>query len=173
MLTPFTLPGYTVRPLTQPDEASLQALLERCADYCQLITGAPPKPSAAAALLVDLPPGKTLADKCVLGLEIGVELIGVLDTVRDYPQPAEWALGLLLLDPRYRSHGLGRQVYQRYEAWAAQAGARHIRLGVCEQNGRAYQFWQRLAFDTVEKQPPQHFGALDNVVILMRRATGI
>ena len=39
------------------------------------------------------------------------KLSGILDTVRDYPEPAEWFIGLLLLGPKYCRHGMGYQVY--------------------------------------------------------------
>jgi len=48
--------------------------------------GAPTPPDAAEHVLKSLPPGKTHADKHVIGIAApGGELVGVLDLIRDYP----------------------------------------------------------------------------------------
>ena len=63
----FTLPGYETT-LIQPENTSeLQTLMEKCADYSLMVDGHPPDSTQAVALLVDCPPGKTLADKFVIG----------------------------------------------------------------------------------------------------------
>ena len=146
----------------------LQALLEKCADYSQLLTGAPPPPSSAASLLVDCPEGKTPGDKLVIGLFTEPQdLIGVLDAIRDYPAPDDWWLGLLLLDPAQRGQGLGQRVYQSFERWAGQREARCIYLGVIEQNQGAYRFWRKAGFEPLHSQPARHFGQVEQVVITM------
>ncbi len=150
--------------------AALQGLLERCRDYFELVTGAAPDHSAAGHLLASLPPGKAPDDKLVIGLWRDSEnLVGVLDAVRNYPKPGEWFVGLLLLDPAQRGQGLGRQVYQGFEAWAAGLGARRIGLGVVEQNEGAFRFWQRLGFAVVEMRSPTHIGQRESRIIVMTR----
>jgi ribosomal protein S18 acetylase RimI-like enzyme len=170
-LIPFTIPGYHVKYLQPEDSSVLQVLLERSSDYSQLVTGLPPEPSSANTLLVDRPEGKTLDDKFVIGIfNDPRELVGVLDSIRDYPGRHDWWLGLLLLDPKYRNKGLGKQVYCAFEGWVSQRGAQNIFLGVVEQNRRAYQFWQGMGFETVERRRPSRFGNSENVVIVMRRS---
>lgn len=164
----FTLQGFHITQLHADDQAELQTLLENCADYSFLVTGLPPKPSAAVSLLKDCPPGKTLADKLLIGIATGNKvLVGVLDAVRDYPAQDDWWLGLLLLEPAHRKKGLGRQIYLTFEHWASQQGARRIYLGVLKDNAKAFRFWQSLGFKVVERQPARQLGNRTHVVIIM------
>jgi GNAT superfamily N-acetyltransferase len=171
--TLFSVAGCCVAYLRPDDTAALQALLERSADYSELVTGAPPGPSEALSLLQDCPEGKTTDDKVVIGFFTDQgHLVGVLDAVRDYPGPRVWFLGLLLLDPDYRNKGLGERTYRAFERWAGQQGARRIRVGVVEANQRAYAFWERMGFAPAERRPPRRYGNLEHVVIVMERAVG-
>ena len=166
----FTIPGYQVRLLQEQDLPAIQNLVERCADYEQLVTGLPPDPSGAQKILTDLPDGKSRMDKFVLGFYAeSTRLVGILDVIRDYPRKDDWWLGLLLLDPDYRSQGLGKLIYWAFEAWAARWGAGSIYAGVIQRNERAYKFWQGLGFATVEVRPARRFGVVEHVVLVLRR----
>jgi GNAT superfamily N-acetyltransferase len=169
----LNIPGYQVRLLQEEDLAAIQSLMERCADYEQLVTGLPPDPSSAQKILVDLPEGKSRVDKFVIGIYAeSTGLVGILDAIRDHPRKNDWWLGLLLLDPDHRNQGLGKQIYWAFEAWAAQCGAQSIYAGVIEGNERAYKFWQGLGFDTVETQSARRFGVLEHAVLVIRRVVG-
>jgi ribosomal protein S18 acetylase RimI-like enzyme len=167
----LALPGSKIRLLQPGDEALAQALLEACADYCQLVTGLPPGPSDGMSLLVGRPEGRGPEDKFVFGLFTQpARLIGVLDVIRDHPNPRDWFIGLVLLGPSHRSQGLGRRLYLAFETWAVQQGVRSISLGVVEQNERAYRFWSRLGFEPIEKRPPRRYGNRESAVIVMKRS---
>lgn len=163
---------YPVKPLHLADAPQLQSLLERCADYFQLVGGADPKPGDAELLLTQLPPGKSAEDKFVFGVhnEQG-ELIGVWDAVLNYPGDEDVWLGLLMLAPEYRGRGMGGELYLVFEAWAAGRGMRRVYLGVVETNQAAYRFWLRLGFTLheVRKQPD---GPLSPLVYVLRRQVG-
>lgn len=157
----------------EQDTAALQALSEACADYSELVEGHAPPPTAAQEMFGDRPPGKTPDDKFLIGLfDPAGSLVGVLDAIRSYPEPGEWFIGLLLLHPGSRSHGLGDAAYHAFEAWAAAQGAQQIGIGVVEANEKACRFWSRLGFETIRKSPPRVFGQKEHVVIYMRRAIG-
>src|SRR5262249_12683756 len=142
--------------LTPDDGPAVQALLERSADYAELVMGVPPRPAEAQSLYIDLPEGKGYADKFLLGIFSGRKgeqrLVGVLDAIRDYPEPGEWWIGLLLLEPEQRGHGLGERAFRALEHWAGARGASGIRLAVLEHNVRAKRFWQRLGFVELERR---------------------
>lgn len=162
--------------LAEEDEPEVQALLARCADYLELVAGLRPSPELAHDVFTLLPPGKRREEKVLPGLsgpsgESG-ELPGLLDAVRDYPEPGVWFLGLLLLDPAHRDQGLGTGRYRAFERWAQQFGAQEIRLWVAEQNPAASRFWQRLGFLQIERLPPELFGAKESVFLLWSRACG-
>jgi hypothetical protein len=81
-----TLAGYSLAYLTEDEEPKVQALLERCADYLELVAGLPPSPELAHDLFTLLPPGKGKEDKLLLGIFAAPgELVGLLDAVRNYP----------------------------------------------------------------------------------------
>jgi GNAT superfamily N-acetyltransferase len=164
------LEGYSLAYLTPGEEPAVQALLERCADYLELVAGLPPSPELAHDLLTLLPPGKGDEDKMLLGIfaEPG-EVVGLLDAVRNYPMQGMWFLGLLLFEPARRGQGLGEKVYRAFEGWAQSLGARSIHLSVAQQNEQAYRFWQRLGFEEMERRPPEVFGAKESIFILMSR----
>ena len=87
-------------------------------DFIHLATGRPPQLNAARDLLQELPPGKSSQDKFVLGfVRVHSALIGVLDTVRGYPDPGTWYIGLLMFIPQERGKGLGHQVQAALEQW--------------------------------------------------------
>ena len=168
--SPPILDDYKLIYLTQDEEPQVEALLQRCADYLDLVAGMEPSRELARDLLTALPPGKEREDKMLLGVfaEAG-ELVGLLDVVRNYPEPAVWFLGLLLLEPAQRGQGLGEKLYGAFERWAQTLGAKEIRLSVAEQNEAAFRFWQRLGFLERERQAPSLFGAKESVFILMNR----
>lgn len=152
------------------DTAALQVLFEACADFSDLIEGQPPSATAAQETFTEAPPGKGIEDKFLIGIFDSTDrLLGVLETVRDYPQPGEWFIGLLLLDPACRGNGLGEKVCRAFEGWVREAGAQAVGLGVVEANEGAFRFWARMGFATIRKSPPRVFGRKEHSVIYMRR----
>jgi ribosomal protein S18 acetylase RimI-like enzyme len=152
------------------DVGKIQSLLEKCADYNEMLTGEPVEPEDGFELLADLPSGKTLEEKHVLGIfDCMNDLIGVLDFVENYPDEGEWYIGLLLLDPDKRNKGIGERVLRAFEDWARQSGVMAVRLGVVEQNDGAFRFWTRAGYEPVEKRPARWYGAREQVVYILRR----
>ena len=143
-----------MRRLTANDAELVQELCDRCDDYYQLVFGAPADPGEGAKLLAELPPGKTLADKFFFALDGG----GVLDIVRDYREPGEWYLGLLLFPPEARARGAGSRALAALVEWLKPQGARRLRLAVAEQNEAARRFWERHGFHHAQAFPPRQVG---------------
>jgi GNAT superfamily N-acetyltransferase len=167
----FDLPGHVVFRLRREDAGLLQGLCERCSTYFELHDGAPPGPTIGEEEVIALPEGKTLDDKFLFGIRSATgELVGVLDLIRDFPAPGEWWLGLLMLDPRERSAGLGGRFYRAAEAWAAERGALRVLLGVLEQNPDAERFWRRLGFSELRRQPyTAPTGHASTLIVLSRQ----
>ncbi|WP_224242930.1 GNAT family N-acetyltransferase [Hyalangium gracile] len=158
--------GLTARRIDENDTAALQALCEACTDYHELIYGQPAAPDEASQLLRMLPPGKTLADKLIFGLFTPrPRLCGVLDVARDYREPGEWYLGLLLLEPAVRGHGQGERVLRALEDWARSQGARRMRLACAEQNEAGRRFWERQGYRVDRRFPPRRMGVRDTVLL--------
>jgi GNAT superfamily N-acetyltransferase len=170
----FRVENLYARRLVSTDVDLLQALLEHCDDSFQLFDGTPTWSSAAQTLLTQLPEGKSLEDKFVIGIcgDSG-GLLGVIDVIQNYPSLHEWFLGLMLLEPRQRNKGLGRQLYRAFENWVIQLGAQYIRLGVVEQNEKGYKFWQSMGYEIIDKKLSQVSGQKGSVTIVMRRALAL
>lgn len=143
----FQVDGRSVVQLGAEDVPALRRLVERCHAFMTLVYGAV-EPDAAEQILEGLPPDKTLEDKFALGLyaEGTKELVGLIDAVRAFPEPDEWIIGMLLIDPSHRRAGLGARFVTAFEQWVRGQGASGIRLVVQEQNPDALRFWMRQGY---------------------------
>lgn len=158
--------GLRARRLTEADTGALQALCEACVDYHTLVYGQPAGPDEARTQLTELPPGKTLEDKFFFGLFTPrPRLCGALDFIRDFREPGEWYLGLLMLEPGARGNGLGEAVLKAAEDWVRGQGGRRIRLAVAEQNTGGLRFWERHGFREDKRFPPRDMGARQTVLL--------
>lgn len=162
--------GLMARRLDDKDTAALQALCEACADYHILLEGRPARPDEAQHQMAELPPGKTLTDKFFFGLFTPrPRLCGALDLLRDYREPGEWYLGLLLLEPEARGRGLGERVVRAAEDWVRAQGARRMRLACAEQNEGGRRFWERQGYRVEKRFPPRRMGNKETVLLELRR----
>jgi ribosomal protein S18 acetylase RimI-like enzyme len=167
----FEVGEYRVQRVSEQDAPILRALGERCLEHIELHYGSPPDPAQMIReLLSDLPPDKTLADKFGMGVFDGAgRLVGGIDVIRDYPEPHEWYLGLMVLDPDHRNQGLGARLIAALAGWLRQHEAAYLRLAVSEHNAAGQRFWTRLGFQPV-KQVIAEFGNKQSVFLVLRRA---
>ena len=169
----FTInnPAYSIRQLSLENLGSIQVLFEKCLDYMLLVDGHPASPEGVEKDFLSTPPGKSLDDKYVFGIETKEkELVGLLDAMRGYPDATTWWIGLLIFLPEARSQGLGGAVLRGFEDFVQTSGGQAIMLGVVEENERAYRFWERGGFKLVLQTEPQKFGNKTQKVNIMRRA---
>jgi ribosomal protein S18 acetylase RimI-like enzyme len=149
--------ALTLKLLTgQRDEmAALQEVLEAAPAYFRIITGLPPGAAEAQSTFTALPPDKTYDDKFVWGLYSGASMIGCADVIRGYPTREKAVIGLLLLAESWQRRGLGRAFATLIEqAIAGWPEIERLRLGVCESNTSALDFWRKLGYhDTGEIKP--------------------
>jgi GNAT superfamily N-acetyltransferase len=169
---PFDLiiPGYYIRRLGLEDAALVQTLFERCRDHMDLVYGRDAAPGMAEEELRSLPAGKQAADKFIFGIfDHENMLVGLLDTLRGYPEAESWFIDHLLMAPGTRSQGLGHEIVQRFAEFARANGAATLVLGVVRENARAFQFWKHTGFQFVCETEPQQFGNKIQTVSIMRR----
>jgi len=162
---------FRARALNADDGPQLQSLLEACTDYHELVLGHPPGPAEAQSVYYAGPEaGRDPENKMLFGIlkPDEVELVGVLDAFRDYPEPGTWYVGLLLLAPRARGGGLGREVVEVFAAEARTRGARELQLNVVTQNQAGLRFWKDVGFDEVRRWR-QRLGSLESTFVRMRR----
>jgi RimJ/RimL family protein N-acetyltransferase len=139
-------------PLGMDDLPRLQELCESCADYYHLMTGAPVHPSEASSLYTLRPETAGQHDKFLIAVWRGTRMIGALDVYRHYPAARQAWIGLLLLHPEFRGHGLGAEMINWVLTWAKQQGCDRVRVGVAEDNQRALEVLDRLGFVATDER---------------------
>lgn len=128
------------------DLDAVEALYACAADYWLLADRRAPDRDKATEFFTDGPPGCDPATSHRLGLFLGDVLAGVAELSFGFPEPTDAYLGLMLLDPAQRGHGLGAALLAEVEAHARAAGAPRLFLAVLEANPRGWAFWQREGF---------------------------
>ncbi|MFE1880802.1 GNAT family N-acetyltransferase [Streptomyces diastatochromogenes] len=115
------VPGerVVVREPGPADEVPLLTLFAECEDWFVAATGLPSGPGDVQSLFYSLPEGASPDDKVLLVLERDGVVAGLVDAVRDHPEPGAVAVGLFLLAPWARGRGLGRALA---ESLLARAG---------------------------------------------------
>ena len=149
--------------------AELQRVHDESADFLQLISGLAPGADDVEGFFKNLPPGKAYEDKFSLGIYAaerdGERLIGCADLVRGFPDPATAYIGLLLLEPAARGHGLGAEAFAALEAQVRSwSGMHSMRLGVVATTPVAQAFWTRMGFAPTGIVKPHRLGVVESTV---------
>jgi GNAT superfamily N-acetyltransferase len=82
------------------------------------------------------------------------EIIGRLHLTIARPSLAEPAANIagLVVDQRFRHHGVGRALMQHAEAWAAHRGSKSVSLRSNIVRDEAHAFYERLGYERVKTQ---------------------
>jgi ribosomal protein S18 acetylase RimI-like enzyme len=161
---------YIVCRLQPEHTEPLQRLFDQCADYAMIVDGESVSPTAAEEIFHSVPAGRSLSDKFLYGFfNRKGDIVGVLEGIRHYPNDKTWWIGLLMLAPEVRGHGLGRKLIQGFSEYMRSEQGMSIMLGVVEDNRAAYRFWQQLGFEFVRETEPRPFGKKIQTVYVMQK----
>ena len=164
----FNLKDYKVKNLKKGDIYDIQNLCERCSDYFCIDQGSGPDRDEGRKILEILPPQKGIRDKFVLGVyNTEKRLIGLIDIVKNYPTENEWMLGFLLIDPDERNKGLGKLLHNALIYWVRNEKGKKIRIGVLNENEKAFRFWSSLGYKLINKNKLQRKGKEDKEILVM------
>lgn len=166
---------HSVHFLTKQDIPRVQALFDRCHEFWWISEGRNVPPDAASETFADAPPGYHPSRVIFLGVFSPTgQLVGVLTTPPDYPDPGYWYIGLMVLDPDARGQGLGAEVYRAFEAWVAAQGGESILLAVVDDNPGGRRFWERMGFTPRKNVPPRlHGDKVQGMVEMERRISAL
>jgi ribosomal protein S18 acetylase RimI-like enzyme len=146
---PSLLPlGLAAKKLARSDESAITTFCQQCGAFFSLVAGEARAADTALQLLEARPRSVDVTRKHVIGFERGGALIAIVDLLEDYPDEANWYVGLLLLSPDERGRGLGTAIWTAIETWIRGEGGSHARLIVQEQNPDAARFWRTVGFTT-------------------------
>lgn len=159
--------GYKIEKLLKENDSIVAKLCEKCSDYYILSGGVFPSKEEIDSMFNDLPPNKDLEDKFLLGVYKSDELVGMVDIIKDFPTIGEWTLGLMLIEPGERGSGLGKIIHKELIKWAKDLGAKTFRIGVIENNQKAFKFWSNLGYTKI-KEVKMDFKSKTHVVNIMR-----
>jgi ribosomal protein S18 acetylase RimI-like enzyme len=155
--------------LSPDDRSEVQALAESCEDYYLETEGRRPGPADVASILAERPAGSHEHDKHVLGVrDDDGTLAALVDVVHGWPDPETWMIGLLLVSPDHRDHGLGARLVAALAADAADAGARRLRVGVLGERAAAVRFWERQGFGVVETVDRETDSGAHELLVMVR-----
>lgn len=96
--------------------------------------------------LAALPPGVSRENKHFYLYTDGERPAALLDLVLHYPDEDTFYIGLLMVDGNKHRAGIGSLVYQELEAEMQAQGYCRARLGILEQNQKAWSFWSKMGF---------------------------
>lgn len=140
-------PGLTAKRLRAGHYTDVTEFCRKCSAFFDLVASGSDADEAARSLMEARPPGVEPERKHVVGILRGNECVAIVDLLEGFPRTAEWYVGLLLLSPRERNHGLGTAIWNAMEAVMRLQGARLIRLIVQVQNHDAVRFWRSVGFN--------------------------
>ena len=143
--------GIFLRQLSPDrDEALLEPLGARCADYlCTVVGNRRDLKELSRRFVAMLKPQRVPAERSyVLGIFLDdatrldpTHLAGVLYFLHPEQNTGTWYIPLLLLEPSARGQGIGSAIHAAFARWAAERGACRLMVAVVEGNARARRFW--------------------------------
>lgn len=121
-------------------------LAVRAQDYVVLEVGHAPDDGYIHDFFTATPPD--LGPECLLhyGLMEGPAMVGMVCIAQGYEYSDDWWIGLMLLDPAFRSQRIGHKVVSDVKRLAKERGINMLKLSVLCANPRATKFWLREGF---------------------------
>lgn len=121
-------------------------LARRARDYVALEVGRAPDAAYIDDFFNTTPPEVDRSNLHHFGIRKHARLTGMLAIAEGYEQPDDWWIGLLLIDPAFRSKRIGRNVVKDIRKRAHRRGINALKLSVLYANPRGLKFWLREGF---------------------------
>ncbi|MBC8586900.1 GNAT family N-acetyltransferase [Paratissierella segnis] len=121
------------------------------AEYFKVSSGEKPSLETIIEDKNEIPPGLKLENKNYKLIKKGGLNIGVVDYLEGYPDKDTVYIGLLMIHGDYHRQGYGRAFIDRFARDMKLKGYKRLRLGVLEQNKKAFEFWTKMGFEAVKE----------------------
>jgi GNAT superfamily N-acetyltransferase len=160
---------WFAEPGLRSHAGELQAFYEANPEYWLMVHGHAPAPGEAAEGFDFTPPEMpyNALPVWLIRERTSRRLLGDLWIATDLLAPGVSHLGFFMVETARHGSWLAAEVHAAYEAWAAGAGARWLRLGVVEINQRATAFWRRMGYVEVRQRSGVVIGALTHRLRVM------
>jgi GNAT superfamily N-acetyltransferase len=169
MLPGSPIPGLRTVELVAGSEPLLQRFFDANPEYFLSIQGEPARPDEAhEEIHGELPVGWPFTKKWVIGYagDDGA-LLAMANVVSDLLADGVWHIGTFIVATARHGTGDAQRLYRGIEDWAMANGARWLRLGVVQGNGRAERFWLSRGFVEARARDGVPFGRVTNTVRVM------
>ncbi|MYU51650.1 MULTISPECIES: GNAT family N-acetyltransferase [Streptomyces] len=143
-----------VRDLEPRDENDVLALFGAAEDWFVAATGRPAAPGDVQSLYYGLPEGAAFEDKALLVITADGRVVGVIDAVLRHPTAESCSLGLFLVHPAHRRHGLGRLTASALLGELASQGCTDVGASVAEGWQPGLKFLGALGFSFESPRTP-------------------
>ena len=165
----FAAGEFAATEMREEDIPRLQAFFEANPEYDLAVNGAPPGPTAARDEFASRPPAEMRHDKCWVLQVDGADgaMAAMAGIVSNMLAPGVWHIGLFIVATRSFGTGVAAELHAALLHWARTKGARWMRLGVVQGNGRAERFWQRQGYVETRVREGIAMGARINTVRVM------
>lgn len=151
------------------DIPEIQRVLVSCEDYFAETRGRSAQATEARTVFDELPPGCSPTQKHVLGCRDAEDrLVGAADVVEGWPDAETWMIGLLVVEPLSRGHGIGGSFVTGIATLARAAGARRLRVGVFAHRPAVVRFWEQQGFAIVARMLRDEGLGERELVVLVR-----
>ena len=150
--------------------AEIQAFVESNPEYWLQTHGHPPPADEAAKSFEWLPPAEMgYSEHLWLAVRHSStrEILAQLGVAADLLATGVYHLGFFMTATRTHGSGFAHRLYEAYERWVYDRGARWLRLGVVDGNRRAETFWRRCGYREVKRRDGYILGDRSHVLITM------
>jgi GNAT superfamily N-acetyltransferase len=166
----FKTDEFIAQQAEREETAEIQAFIEANPEYWMLTHGHAPLADDAARSFDWRPPaemGYSEHLSLLVRHSSTREILAQVDVAADLLATGVYHLGFFMTATRTHGSGFAHRLYEAYERWALDHGARWLRLGVVEVNRRAEAFWRRLGYLEVKRKADYVLGDRSHVLITM------
>lgn len=155
---------------TLQNVALIQGLLANAPSYCLNVSGEIAGINDGKEVFEALPPNFPKEDKHVIGIFSQDILIGMIDCLIGFPEKEKVHIGLLLLDEKYQSQGLGKSAYLKLEHYLRSfSSISKIRLAVVNTNNKVLKYWEKMGFTLTGEVKPYSNKSINSESLIMEK----
>lgn len=165
----LTIDYVSVSQLASMEKIEIEQLRQRAGKHYTEQTGKEPDSVEFEEALNFVPKGKTVSDKLIFRAYSGKYLAGYAQVICGWPNPDEWTIMALIVDPSFRNIGIGHHIIVAVEEAAKVATINTNHLYAIPTLVVAPNFWSNFGFDDEIDRFQWKIGSKTVDVLLLRK----